>query len=148
MKKAVKQDIKVRKARASDAPRIAVLAGELGYPSTTKEIKARLGKLKPPRHAVLVAETSDGVVGWLHVTHSHLLEVPVRAEVNGLVVGGTARGQGAGKRLLEAAERWARRKGCSCISVRSNVIRERAHRFYEREGYDHYKTQKAFRKAL
>jgi hypothetical protein len=28
------------------------------------------------------------------------------------------------------------------------VVRERAHAFYERNGYEHYKTQKAFRKAL
>jgi hypothetical protein len=28
------------------------------------------------------------------------------------------------------------------------VIRERAHRFYERNGYEHYKTQKAFRKSF
>jgi hypothetical protein len=28
------------------------------------------------------------------------------------------------------------------------VIRERAHTFYERQGYEHYKTQKAFRKPL
>jgi hypothetical protein len=34
------------------------------------------------------------------------------------------------------------------MSVRSNVIRDRAHKFYERQGYEHYKTQKAFRKPL
>jgi len=28
------------------------------------------------------------------------------------------------------------------------VIRDRAHAFYLREGYEHYKTQKAFRKPL
>jgi hypothetical protein len=34
------------------------------------------------------------------------------------------------------------------MSVRSNVLRERAHNFYLRAGYEHYKTQKAFRKPL
>jgi len=34
------------------------------------------------------------------------------------------------------------------MSVRSNVIRDRAHKFYERQGYEHCKTQKAFRKRL
>ena len=33
-------------------------------------------------------------------------------------------------------------------SVRSNVMRERAHKFYERCGFEHYKTQKSFRKPL
>jgi hypothetical protein len=32
--------------------------------------------------------------------------------------------------------------------LRCNVIRDRAHSFYLRQGYDHYKTQKAFRKSL
>jgi GNAT superfamily N-acetyltransferase len=143
------KQIKIRPARTSDVPRLTVLSGELGYPSTEKEIRARLAKLKATsRHAVFVAETADGVIGWLHVSRDHLLEVPVRAEVNGLVVSSTARGQGAGKLLLEAAEEWARKKKCTSMSVRSNVIRDRAHAFYEREGYEHYKTQRAFRKPL
>jgi GNAT superfamily N-acetyltransferase len=58
------------------------------------------------------------------------------------------RSNGAGAQLLEAAERWARRKRCVNMSVRSNIVRERAHAFYLRHGYEHYKTQKAFRKPL
>jgi GNAT superfamily N-acetyltransferase len=102
------------------------------------------------KHAVFVAESTGtaGVVGWVHVSVSHLLESGVRAEVNGLVVAEGQRSAGAGAKLLEAAEEWARKRGCGGMNVRSNVIRERAHRFYERQGYEHYKTQKAFRKAL
>jgi len=58
------------------------------------------------------------------------------------------RSAGAGKLLLDEAERWAREHGCSAVNLRSNVIRERAHQFYLRNGYEHYKTQKAFRKKL
>ncbi len=72
----------------------------------------------------------------------------MRAEVNGLVVAEEQRSLGAGARLLKAAEDWARKHGCPSMHVRSNVIRERAHKFYERLGYEHYKTQKAFRKML
>jgi GNAT superfamily N-acetyltransferase len=50
--------------------------------------------------------------------------------------------------LLGRAERWAREKGCRAIGLRSNVIRDRAHVFYERHGYKHTKTQKSFRKDL
>ena len=77
-----------------------------------------------------------------------LLEVERRAEVNGLVVDETARSRGGGAVLLAAAEKWARGKRCTSMSVRSNVLRERAHGFYLRNGYEHYKTQKAFRKGL
>ena len=142
--------VKIRKARRGDAERIAQLSGELGYPATPAQVVTRLRQLKPAtKHAVFVAESSDaGLVGWLHVSVSHLLESDVRAEVNGLVVAEGRRSAGAGAKLLEAAEAWARRHGCLAMNVRSNVIRERAHRFYERNGYEHYKTQKAFRKTL
>jgi GNAT superfamily N-acetyltransferase len=127
-----------------------MLAGDLGYPATGRELKDRLSRLQPARdNAVFVAENGEGeVVGWLHASVSRLLEVPLRAEVNGLVVGEGQRSKGAGARLLHAAEDWARKKKCLSMSVRSNVIRERAHAFYERNGYEHYKTQKAFRKPL
>ncbi len=144
--------IRIRKARRSDAERIAQLSGELGYPATPAQIATRLRQLKPAsKHAVFVAESPDaatGLVGWLHVSVSHLLESDIRAEVNGLIVAEGQRSAGAGAKLLEAAEEWARRHGGQAMNVRSNVIRARAHVFYERNGYEHYKTQKAFRKAL
>ena len=141
--------LKIRRARPGDVVRLAELAGELGYPTTTTEMKARLRRVKPAaNNAIFVAESDGEVIGWIHVGVSYLLEVPLRAEINGLVVGASSRSLGTGARLLEAAEAWARTKKCEGMSVRSNVIRERAHAFYERNGYEHYKTQKAFRKAL
>jgi|SRR5277367_471179 len=139
-----------RRARISDAPQIAELSGQLGYPTTTGEITKRMRKLKPAsQNALFVAESPDtGVVGWAHVSVNHLVEVGTRAELNGLIVAEGQRSLGAGARLLEAAEHWARKHGCPSMSVRSNVIRDRAHKFYERQGYEHYKTQKAFRKTL
>jgi GNAT superfamily N-acetyltransferase len=144
--------IKIRKARRGDAERLAQLSGELGYPASAAQIAVRLRQLTPvSKHAVFVAESPEagtGVVGWVHVSVSHLLESDARAEVNGLIVADGQRSAGAGAKLLEAAEAWARRRGCRGMNVRSNVIRERAHKFYERQGYEHYKTQKAFRKPL
>jgi len=142
--------IKIRSAKRSDAARIAELSGQLGYPATAAEITQRLRSIKPSsHHAVLVAESPEHkVIGWLHVSVSPLLEVPLRAEVNGLVVDDDERSRGTGGLLLRAAEQWARSRGCKNMSVRSNVIRERAHEFYLRHGYEHYKTQKAFRKSL
>ena len=145
-----KNKLKIRRARNADAQRIAELAGQLGYPATAGQMRERLRAIKPAsQHAVLVAETAeDGVIGWVHVSRQPLLEVEIRAEVNGLVVDERVRSGGAGARLLAAAEEWARKHGCKGMSVRSNVIRERAHAFYERHGYQHFKTQKAFRKPL
>lgn len=149
-KKDENQDLKIRRAHTSDAPRLAELSGQLGYPATAAEMKKRLGRLKPAsQNALFVAESPNaGVVGWAHVSVTHLVEVGTRAELNGLIVAEGQRSLGAGARLLEAAEEWARKHHCPSMSVRSNVIRERAHKFYERQGYEHYKTQKALRKEL
>jgi len=145
-----KSELKIRRAKSSDAARLADLTGQLGYPATEAQIRERLRGIKPAaEHNVFVAEAArEGVIGWLHVSRQVLLESEVRAEVNGLVVADGQRSLGAGARLLAAAEEWARKHGCKSMSVRSNVIRERAHKFYERNGYDHYKTQKSFRKPL
>jgi GNAT superfamily N-acetyltransferase len=142
--------MKIRRAQRSDVGRIAELSGQLGYPATAAQIAQRLRGLRPAaQHAVFVADLpGSGVVGWIHVTVAHLVDSDTRAEVNGLVVAEGRRSMGAGARLLEAAEEWSRKQGCRSMSVRSNVIRERAHKFYERQGYEHYKSQKAFRKSL
>jgi GNAT superfamily N-acetyltransferase len=144
------KELKIRRAKSSDAEQIAALSGQLGYPATAAQIRKRMQGIKPDsQHAVFVAESvNDGVIGWVHVSRQPLLEVEIRAEVNGLVVAEGQRSLGAGARLLAAAEDWARKHGCKGMSVRSNVIRERAHQFYERNGYEHYKTQKSFRKPL
>jgi GNAT superfamily N-acetyltransferase len=144
------KELKIRRARIADAARLAVLSGQLGYPATAAQMRRRLlGIKRVSQHAVFVADSpADGVIGWVHVSRQPLLEVEIRAEVNGLVVAEGQRSLGAGARLLAAAEDWARKHGCKGMSVRSNVIRERAHEFYKRNAYEHYKTQKSFRKSF
>lgn len=145
-----RNEVDTRRARLSDAARIAELSGQLGYPATEKQAKARLRDvIKDKEAACFVALSRDSrLIGWIHVSTTPLLEVERRAEVNGLVVDEAARSRGAGALLLAAGEKWALGKRCKSMSVRSNVLRERAHRFYLRNGYEHYKTQKAFRKGL
>jgi GNAT superfamily N-acetyltransferase len=141
----------IRRARLTDASVVAELSGQLGYPTSPERMAARLARLiRHPRFgSVLIAETSERrVIGWVHVSVTPLLEVSLRAEVNGLIVAEGQRSSGAGAKLLQAAEQWAKSKGCDSMSVRSNVIRDRAHAFYLRNGYEHYKTQKAFHKKL
>jgi GNAT superfamily N-acetyltransferase len=142
--------VKIRRAQRGDATRIAGLSCQLGYPATTRQMAKRLSLvLQENASACFVAvKREEGVVGWVHVSTTPLLEVQRRAEVNGLVVEEKSRNQSIGWLLLEAAEKWAQKIGCKSMSVRSNVIRERAHEFYLLHGYEHYKTQKAFRKAL
>ena len=140
----------VRPARPSDAPQLAALCGQLGYPSTREEVERRLQEIQGlGEHAIFVAEQPGGAIaGFLDVFVMRTVESDSHAEVAGLVVEETFRSKGIGPLLMERAEEWAREQACRMIGLRSNVIRERAHAFYERLGYNVIKTQKVFRKAL
>jgi GNAT superfamily N-acetyltransferase len=136
--------------RDNDAPRVAELAGELGYPSTPEQISARKVVLdRDGRSGLFVAETADGaVIGWIIVSEMCSLELDPHAEVKGLVVAAETRSRGVGVLLMEAGETWARARGLREMVLRSNVIRDRAHAFYKRIGYDEQKRQAKFRKRL
>ncbi|MER3432390.1 MAG: hypothetical protein C4288_02925 [Leptolyngbya sp. ERB_1_1] len=57
-------DLKIRSATLTDADRMVTLCTQLGYPTSSAEIKARLSALKDREdHAVFVAEHLDQIVG-------------------------------------------------------------------------------------
>lgn len=140
----------IRPAREDDAAAIAELSGQLGYPVTPAEMANRLAHIiSRDDAAVLVAELPpQGVIGWTHVAQIEILEYGTRAEIWGLVVDAGYRQAGAGRRLVAAAEEWARSRGLGQIAVRSNVLRAESHPFYQRLGYERAKTQHAYRKRL
>jgi GNAT superfamily N-acetyltransferase len=140
----------IRAPREKDHARLADLAGQLSYPSTAQEISHRLAAMASSNeHAAFVAEMPDGeIAGWIAVFILRGLEVHPRGEISGFIVDERFRSQAVGKHLLAHAEQWVRDRGCDVVGLRSNVIRDRAHAFYLREGYQHTKTQKTFRKNL
>jgi GNAT superfamily N-acetyltransferase len=141
--------MKIRPAEPADAPALAVLATQLGYPSTPEQIAARLADVTPrPENAVLVALAEDQVIAWIHVAGHHGIETDPFAQILALVVDEHHRGAGTGAALVEAASAWAGRSGFRTLRVRSNVVRERTHRFYERLGFARIKTQVAFARPI
>jgi GNAT superfamily N-acetyltransferase len=104
--------------------------------------------LVDPKHFILAAVFGGHAVGWAHAYVCCLMESDSFVELGGLVIDEPYRGKGVGGKLLAAVEDWARLKGCRAISVRSNIIRHEAHKFYAAQGYDQIKTQHAFRKQL
>ena len=133
-----------------DAEAIAHLAGQLGYPSTANQVRERLDALeKHPENATFVATARGGeVVGWIQLSEVRSLDADARAEIASLIVDAENRSSGVGRLLVERGEAWARDRGLNIIGVHSNVVRERAHRFYERLGYVVIKSQKVFLKTL
>ena len=100
-------------------------------------------------HRVLVAGFGDGpLTGWVHAEHRRSLEGGERAELMGLVVDSAARRRGVGRQLLKKVEIWAADRGLISIAVRSNVVRNSSHPFYEASGYACQKTQNVYVKSL
>ena len=140
----------IRVATSADAVELATLSGQLGYPADAPAVVRRLdGVTSHHAGVVLVAiDPQDGLAGFAHVEPRRPLITEPFAELAALVVSEAARGQRIGSALLAAAEAWAREQGFANMRVRSNVIRERAHRFYLREGYAEKKRQAIFLKQL
>jgi GNAT superfamily N-acetyltransferase len=140
----------IRPPRGQDAAALAVLSGQLGYPASTQELEDRLAAVAGNDHAaVLVAtDASDRPIGWVHVELKRTLVAPLTAQIMGLVVDAASRGGGVGSELLRAAEAWAADRGCRQMVVGTRITRERAHRFYSREGYTLQKTSHFLVKAL
>ncbi|MFY9825218.1 MAG: GNAT family N-acetyltransferase [Thermoanaerobaculia bacterium] len=140
----------LRRARPEDAATIAVLATQLGYPSTPEETENRLADiLAQPVSEVLVAVDEDGaVIGYGHVFGAHRVDSNPFAEIGALVVDETRRSRGTGAALVKAMEAWAVEHGYRELRVRSNVIRERAHAFYDRMGFGRVKRQQVFARAI
>jgi len=140
--------IEMRKATTADADAIAGLLDQLGYPTTSAQVPARLDRLAGGgRATVLVAQQEDRVVGLATV---HMLSVLNRnrdvAWLTALVVDASARKSGVGRALVEAVESFARQAGCERLSVTTHEHLTDAHKFYLRVGLQ--QTGRRFGKML
>ena len=127
----------IRAARIEDAPAIAGLLGELGYPTEARLVVQRLHALEIAGDEVIVAE-SEGVpvaLAAIHVTPVLHAPGPV-GRLTAVVVSERVRGQGVGRAIVEAAEQMLAARGCESVELTSNRRRTDAHAFYERLGYE------------
>lgn len=139
----------IRPVHLDDAEAVAALCGQLGYSADAAAVLGRMERIAADAgRAVLVACADGAVVGWVDLSLEYHLQSEPVALIGGLVVADAARGQGIGRELCRAAEEWARGCGVTRIRVRSNVIRQRAHAFYLRDGYARVKTSAVFEKVL
>jgi GNAT superfamily N-acetyltransferase len=124
--------IEVRKAITADYDAIAGLLEQLGYPTTSAQVPARLDRLTGDgRATVFVAQREGKVVGLATV---HVLSVLNRnrdvAWLTALVVDASIRKSGIGRALVEAVESFARQAGCERLSVTTHEQLTDAHAFY------------------
>lgn len=137
--------IQIRSLQLDDAEAVARLAAELDYPATTERVQWRIRRLlAQPDHAAFIATADRQPIGWLHLFINYPLESEPCAEIAGLVVTETRRGQGVGRQLLAAARQWAQERALESLRVRCQIRRSRAHHFYQANGFTELKTQKVF----
>jgi ribosomal protein S18 acetylase RimI-like enzyme len=135
----------IRKAVPADIRALTDLTNQLGYPLTEKDILSNFQTINDKSDEVLlVGITGDAVVGWIHVVVRVTLESGSFAEICGLVVDKNFRGKQIGEKLVDAAKKWSNEMHQQKLRLRSNTIRNDAHRFYERLGFKVIKEQKVF----
>ena len=130
-----REEISIREAREADAEALALLVGELGYPTTAAIARERFNDLTEAGDCLLVAVDQAKVIALVVLHRTRFLHRPADGRIATLVVSDAYRGRGVGGQLLEAAEAIFRQWGCERIEVSSGAQREAAHRFYIRAGY-------------
>jgi N-acetylglutamate synthase-like GNAT family acetyltransferase len=130
--------VAVREATVEDAPALAPLLGELGYPVAADALASRMRRmLARDDQKVLIAEGEGAALGLLAL---HVFPVLAYdrdlAMIMALVVTGSARGLGVGRALVEAAQALGKSLGASRLMVTTHVRRADAHAFYERLGFE------------
>jgi GNAT superfamily N-acetyltransferase len=128
---------RVRPIADADLPAVARLLGELGYPATPEQLRARLARVAgDDDYAAYVAEVDGEVAGFLGLTRGWAYEHErPYARIITLVVDTAVRRRGVGARMVEFAEEWARERGAFALMLNTNVRREEAHLFYESMGF-------------
>jgi len=141
--------VNIRLLQSSDADALVALLPDLGYTASAEQLVRRLAVLREwPDQEAFVAQIDGRIVGLCHAQGVRLLASDGYAEIQALFVSAACQGQGIGRRLLEHACAWAAGRGYERVRLRSNVIREGAHAFYEHLGFEKSKASYAFERKI
>ncbi|MDS2172298.1 GNAT family N-acetyltransferase [Nesterenkonia sp. CL21] len=135
--------LRFREATREDLPRIvelirddAVAADRTGTYSGAHE-RGFDAVVASPNDELIVAELDGEVIGVMQLTF-----IPgiarrgvTRLHVEAVRVDRRLRGRGFGESMMRHAEERGNARGCGLAQLTSDVVREDAHRFYERLGY-------------
>jgi GNAT superfamily N-acetyltransferase len=131
----------IRPAGPQDAPGVAALLAELGYPGgSAEQVRDRLARWAGAKNAVVlvadVAGRAGRLAGAVAVTAIPYFEHDGSwGRIVALVVAGESRGLGIGRLLVRAAEQVALDLGCLVMEVTSARNRAEAPAFYRAVGY-------------
>jgi len=141
--------ITIRPATIDDVGNLVRWSGILGYQTNEDEMRQRLELIMAEKNSVvLIAEVDGNPSGYIQVFKKNLIQQLVTGEIGGLAVDDGVRGQGVGRKLVEAAEIWAKDCGCERLVVKSNMMRQTSHASYQAIGFEIKKQQKVFEKTV
>jgi GNAT superfamily N-acetyltransferase len=137
----------IRSALRSDVPALVELLVAGAVPGTPEDKEDRtdtgpylvaLTEIEAAGNAILVAEEHGAVVGMCQLLlFRHFQGRGGRcAEIESVHVRAESRARGIGSALVRAAVEEARVGGCYRVQLTSNVVRDDAHRFYRRLGFE------------
>ena len=140
----------VRQAVISDAKDIYYInKTSLGYDYDLEKQKAKIqAVLNDSTQVIFVAETNNKVVGYIHLVNYDVIYADNFKNCLGLAVDNDYKRNGIGSALLNQAEIWAKENGAVGIRLCSGVEREKAHQFYQSQGYEVTKIQKNIKKIF
>lgn len=130
-------DVVIRAARFADAPALARLLTELGYPQDAEQARSGLSAWAGDASGIVLLAESEGSPAGVIAAHViPYLERPGSfVRVVALAVDRQRRRSGVGRRLLAAVEAWATELGCRDIEIMTARGRDDARVFYEALGF-------------
>lgn len=141
----IEAPVLIRPAKRGDLPAIVRLFGDddlrLHSPAHVTLTDAQRAAFEviqaDPNNAVYVATLHEQVVGTFQLTFIRQLSYGgcLVAQVESVHVDSSVRSRGVGAAMMHFARAEAERRGALRLQLTSNAKRERAHRFYERLGY-------------
>jgi len=126
---------------------IAALNRELEFDASIEDTQRRLQAL-PREDRLLLAVDGETLLGYAHIRITRDLLSEESAEVVAIAVEPAHRRTGVGRRLVSAAEIWARESGRSRLILRTNVVITEAHAFFVALGYEQAETSLVFVRDL
>lgn len=126
---------------------LAALLEASGIASQPADIRRRVCDM-PRGDRLLLAVEGDQLIGYAHLRVAHELLSDESAEMIAIIVHPEHRRKGIGRRLVSAAESWARQSGRARLVMRIDVTETPAHAFYAALGYEQSKTLLEFVRPL
>jgi GNAT superfamily N-acetyltransferase len=137
----------IRHAVGSDVPALVELLAAGAVPGSAEDkentkdaspYRSALAEIEAAGNAILVAEEQGVVVGMcqLLVFRHFQGRGGLCAELESVHVRSDRRARGIGSALVRVAVEAARARGCYRVQLTSNVVRDDAHRFYGRLGFE------------